>query len=124
VLPNLEMKGFVPFTEAERLFNGARLVLNTSLYEGFPNTFLQAWSRSIPTIAFIDTGSRTSEGHPVYDAVHDVSEASWKVERLMRDDILWQQASQRVFAHYRECHSIDATIDRYERQIALLTQAP
>jgi glycosyltransferase involved in cell wall biosynthesis len=123
-LPNLEMKGFVPFTEAERWFDGARLVLNTSLYEGFPNTFLQAWSRSIPTLAFIDTGSRTAEGHPVYDAVQDVSEASWKVERLMRDDILWREASQRVLAHYRDHHSIDAIIDRYEREIAVLTGTP
>ena len=119
-LPNVEMKGFVPFREAEGWFNGARLVLNTSLYEGFPNTFLQAWSRGVPTVAFIDTGSRTGEGQPVYDAVQDVSEASWKVERLMRDDILWREASQRVHAYYRENHSIDATIDRYEREIALL----
>ena len=119
-LPNVEMKGFVPFAEAEDWFNGARLVLNTSLYEGFPNTFLQAWSRSIPTLAFIDTGSRMPDGQPVYDAVQDVSEASWKVERLMRDDALWREASRRVNAYYRDNHSIDATIDRYEREIALL----
>ena len=96
-------------------------MLNTSAYEGFPNTFLQAWSRGVPTVAFIDTGSRTKEGGPVYDSVRDVSDASWKVERLMRDDILWREASQRVGAFYRDNHSIDATIDRYEREIALLT---
>jgi glycosyltransferase involved in cell wall biosynthesis len=122
-LPNVEMKGFVPFTEAERWFNGARVVLNTSLYEGFPNTFLQAWARAIPTVAFIDTGSRTADGLPVYDSVQDVADASWKVERLMRDDILWRDASQRVQAHYRANHSIDAVIDRYEREIALLASA-
>jgi glycosyltransferase involved in cell wall biosynthesis len=122
-LPNVEMRGFVPFTEAERWFNGARLVLNTSLYEGFPNTFLQAWSRSIPTVAFIDTGSRTPDGSPVYDAVSDVAEASWKVERLMRDDILWREASLRVHGHYRDNHSIDAIIDRYERELLALTGA-
>ena len=119
-LPNVEMKGFVPFAQAEGWFNGARLVLNTSLYEGFPNTFLQAWSRGVPTLAFIDTGSRMPDGQPVYDAVQDVSEASWKVERLMRDDALWREASRRVDTYYRDNHSIDATIDRYEREIALL----
>src|SRR5260221_6343599 len=120
-LPNVEMRGFVPFSEAEGWFNGARLVLNTSLYEGFPNTFLQAWSRGTPTVAFVDTGSRTPDGAPVYDAVRDVAQACWKVERLMRDDILWREASRRVLAYYRGNHSIDATIDRYEREIALLT---
>jgi glycosyltransferase involved in cell wall biosynthesis len=120
-LPNVEMKGFVPFSETERYFNGARIVLNTSLYEGFPNTFLQAWARAIPTVAFIDTGSRTRDGQPVYDSVRDVSDACWKLERLMRDDILWQQASQRVAAHFRDTHSVEAIISRYEREIALLT---
>ena len=62
-----------------------------------------------------------ADGSPVYDAVNDVSEGSWKVERLMRDDILWQQASQRVATHFRERHSIDAIIREYEREIALLT---
>jgi glycosyltransferase involved in cell wall biosynthesis len=120
-LPNVELKGFMPFSEAEELFNGARVFLNTSMYEGFPNTFLQAWSRGVPSVGFVDTGSRTADGMPVYDAVTDVSEGSWKVERLMRDDILWQQASHRVASHYREHHSIDAVIRAYEREIALLT---
>src|ERR1700687_2306021 len=115
-IPNVQVVGFVPFVEAERYFNGARLVLNTSLYEGFPNPFLQAWARGIPTLGFVDTGSRR-DGHPVYDIVTDVSEASWKVERLMRDDILWQHASQRVAAHFRERHSVDAVLERYEREI-------
>lgn len=122
-LPNVEMKGFVPFTEAEQWFNGARVVLNTSLYEGFPNTFLQAWSRAIPTVAFIDTGSRGADGEPVYDAVEDVGEASWRLERLMRDDAHWANASQRVLAHFRSSHSVEAVIDRYEREIAILTGA-
>jgi glycosyltransferase involved in cell wall biosynthesis len=121
-LPNVDMKGFVPFAEAERYFNGARVLLNTSLYEGFPNTFLQAWSRGIPTVAFVDTGSRR-DGQPVYDSVRDMSDACWKLERLMRDDILWQQASNRVLAHFRDTHSVDAIIEKYEREIALVMQA-
>ncbi|HEY2628606.1 MAG TPA: glycosyltransferase family 4 protein [Usitatibacter sp.] len=120
-LPNVEMKGFVPFAEAERLFDGARVVLNTSLYEGFPNTFLQAWARAIPNVAFIDTGSRTKGGEPVYDIARDVSDAIHKVDRLMRDDIHWREASSRVFAHYRDNHAIEAIIDRYEHEIAGLT---
>jgi len=113
-LPNLEVRGFVPFAEAERAFDGARVVLNTSLYEGFPNTFLQAWARGIPTVGFVDTGSRR-DGEPVYDHVSDIAQATWKIERLMRDDVLWRAASERVAAHFRDSHSIDAVLDQYEQ---------
>ena len=118
-IPNLEMKGFVPFTEAEQYFNGARVFLNTSEYEGFPNTFLQAWSRAIPSVAFVDTGSRR-EGELVYDHAKDVGEAGVRLERLMRDDIHWQQMSRRVQDHFRDTHSLDAIVTRYEREIASL----
>jgi glycosyltransferase involved in cell wall biosynthesis len=121
-LPNLELKGFVPLAETEQYFNGARVFLNTSEYEGFPNTFLQAWARGIPSVAFIDTGSRR-DGEPVYDSARDVGEASWKLERLMRDDIQWGLMSQRVQAHFRDNHSIDAIIARYEREFAALMGA-
>jgi glycosyltransferase involved in cell wall biosynthesis len=120
--PNLEIKGFVPLAQTEQYFNGARVFLNTSEYEGFPNTFLQAWARGIPCLGFIDTGSRR-DGEPVYESVADVGEASWKLDRLMRDDIHWQQSSQRCQAFYRETHSVDAIIDRYEREILALAAA-
>jgi len=118
-LPNLEVKGFLPLQETEKIFNGARVFLNTSEYEGFPNTFLQGWARGIPSVGFIDTGSRR-DGEPVYDVAPDVSQATWKLDRLMRDDIHWQQMSQRCQAFFRETHSVDAIIDKYEREILAL----
>jgi len=115
-VPNLELAGFVPYAEVDRYFDGARVLLNTSKFEGFPNTFLQAWARSMPTVSFFDTGSRRG-GEPVYDLVSDISEASWKLDRLMRDDIVWREASQRVLAHFRSCHSVDAIAAKYEHEI-------
>jgi glycosyltransferase involved in cell wall biosynthesis len=117
-IPNLEVRGFVPFAEAERAFDGARLVLNTSSYEGFPNTFLQAWSRGIPTVGFIDTGSRRG-GEPAYDIASDVEDAAARIDRLMSDDAHWRAASQRSAAHFADSHSIDAVLDRYEQVLAV-----
>lgn len=123
-LPNVEYRGFMPFDEADRAFDGARLLLNTSGYEGFPNIFLQAWARGVPTVAFVDTGSRAPDGRPAYDIVEDVREASLRVERLMRDDAEWQQASSRVASHFREHHSLQAVTEIYERELAALARMP
>lgn len=123
-LPNVQYRGFVPYAEADRLFDGARLLVNTSRYEGFPNIFLQAWARGIPTVSFVDTGSRSPDGRPAYDIVDDVREASLKVERLMRDDAEWKGASARVASHFRAHHSLEAVAEIYERELAALARTP
>ena len=118
-LPNMTVRGFVPFAEADRLFDGARVLVNTSTYEGFPNTFLQAWARGVPSVAFVDTGSREN-GKPVYEVASDVDHACAAVDRLMRDDVAWTRASQRVSAHFARVHSVDAVLGLYEREITRL----
>ena len=70
-------------------------------------------------MAFIDTGSRL-DGEPVYESVEGVSQASWKLDRLMRDDIHWQHLSQRCQSFFHQTHSVDAIIDRYERELLAL----
>lgn len=120
-LPNVEYRGFRPYAEADRMFDGARVLLNTSSYEGFPNTFLQAWARGVPTVAFVDIRSRDPQGHPVYDIAGDVDQATRMVDRLMRDDLHWTQSSRRVAAQYHAHHSMEAIVDLFERQVAELT---
>lgn len=118
-IPNVEYKGFLPFAEADRHFDGARVMVNTSEYEGFPNTFLQAWSRGVPTVGFVDTGSRR-DGEPVYAIARDVDDACRQVERLMGEDLHWRAASKRALEHFNEHHSVEAVVGQYEREIAQL----
>jgi hypothetical protein len=53
-LPNVSMPGAVRYTESGEWFDRARIFLNTSSIEGFPNTFLQAWVRGVPVVSFFD----------------------------------------------------------------------
>jgi glycosyltransferase involved in cell wall biosynthesis len=118
-LPNVEFAGFVPFSRVEPYFDRSAVLVNTSSYEGFPNTFLQAWARGMPTVAFVDTGSRL-EGEPVYPVAADARAAAAEIERLMADDGDWRRASRRCREYFSAHHSVQAVVEQYTRLFSAL----
>lgn len=112
-LGNVEMTGFVPFAEVERQFDGASLLVNTSSAEGFPNTFLQAWSRGMPTVSFFEPGARVGtmrvgSSVPTLDAMVE------RVRQLKSDRGEWQVQGQHAAQYVRLHNSIRTVVDRYE----------
>lgn len=53
-LRNVSFVGAIPYQDTSGWFDRSRVHLNTSDYEGFPNTFLQAWARRVPVASFCD----------------------------------------------------------------------
>jgi glycosyltransferase involved in cell wall biosynthesis len=49
--PNLELLGHRPQSEVNQALARASLFVNTSLHEGFPNTFIQAWLRDVAVVS-------------------------------------------------------------------------
>jgi glycosyltransferase involved in cell wall biosynthesis len=49
--PNVHILESISFHEAEKLFREAFVLINTSRFEGFPNTFLQAGKYGIPILS-------------------------------------------------------------------------
>ena len=50
----MTLPGAIRYTDSGAWFDRARIFLNTSSIEGFPNTFLQAWIRGVPVVSFFD----------------------------------------------------------------------
>jgi len=50
-LPNLEYAGGLSPAEVNLRLAQSHLLVNTSQYEGFPNTFIQAWMRELPVLS-------------------------------------------------------------------------
>lgn len=116
-LPNLEFMGFVPFAEADQYFDRAALLVNTSDHEGFPNTFLQAWSRRVPSVALFDTGSRVDGAAP-YALVDSDAALAQCVRRLMDDAPAHRALAELGHSYFQREHSPETTAQRY---LALLT---
>lgn len=109
-IPNLEFLGFLPYAETEPHFDHAAVFVNTSDVEGFPNTFLQAWARGVPTVSYFDP-DLDEEG--VFLKVDAIPQAVSAIERLMSDEGMWRTYSERSKSYFSHHHAIDAIVSRY-----------
>lgn len=109
-VPNVEMTGFLPLAEVETWFDAGRVLVNTSVYEGMPNTFLQAWARGLPAVGTVDVGA------PVQLVAGDVEGLARAVERAFGEPEL----GRRSLEYFRRAHSPAAALERYERLFAEL----
>ena len=93
---NVQFLGFQPLETTERYFDGASLLLSTSAIEGFPNTFLQAWSRGIPTVSSFDPDHRIAENRlgKVFSSADQVDDC---LEPLLRSSVQRRERVQQYF---------------------------
>jgi glycosyltransferase involved in cell wall biosynthesis len=121
-LPNVEMTGFVPFVDVEKHFDDGSLLVNTSDIEGFPNTFLQAWSRGMPTVSFFDPAARWQE-HTVGEVVSSSDDMVGCVRSLMSNEDRWKRNSSVCRDYFIAHHSTACAADAYEAVFARLGAA-
>jgi glycosyltransferase involved in cell wall biosynthesis len=94
-LPNVTMLGAVPYAQTAGLFDRAKVFLNTSSIEGFPNTFLQAWIRGVPVVSFFDPDSlvqRMSLG----SIANSLDEMRESIRDLLANDFDREQIGRRA----------------------------
>ena len=121
-LGNVEATGFLPLARVEPYFDRAHVFVNSSEYEGMPNTFMQAWARGVPTVATVDVGARR-DGELIYKQFERVEEAAEEIERLFQDRLHWQRASTRVREYFESTHSATEVLARYSRVFEALVGA-
>ena len=93
-LPNLRFLGPVPYHEVNGHYERARVFVNTSDSEGFPNSYLQAWRRGTPSVAFFDPDAVIAR-HGLGAAVPDDDAMAAEVARLATQHEPWAAAHRR-----------------------------
>lgn len=96
-LPNVTMTGPVSYEVAGEWFDRSRLHLNTSDYEGFPNTFLQAWVRRLPVVSFFDPDG-VIQTRKLGRRSRDIQDMQTGIEQLLSDSVEYAEIGDRAHA--------------------------
>lgn len=121
-ITNLEFLGFVPFARVEEHFDAASVLVNTSESEGFPNAFLQAWARGVPTVAFVDSGARAG-GRRVGRRVGSFEAMVARVSSWLANDAGRAQEGRWCRAYVAANHAPARVLELYERIFMELTRS-
>jgi glycosyltransferase involved in cell wall biosynthesis len=122
-IPNLHFHGQVPYHDVNAFYERARVFVNTSETEGFPNSYLQAWRRGTPVVTFFDP-DRVIARHGLGLAVDTLGEMARDVARLASDREAWAHASERSLRYVQARHGDDLVLAPYLQALTPQPTAP
>ncbi|MGH8604227.1 MAG: glycosyltransferase, partial [Gammaproteobacteria bacterium] len=116
--PNIEFLGQAAPQKTLQIIADAAMLLSTSDQEGFPNTFLEAWSSGTPVISLKIDPDHIIERQELGTVPGNIERATADIMALMespqrRDEIA---ASSRLYI--AEAHSEAAVVAVFEKAIA------
>lgn len=112
-LPNVSFEGFVPPDQIDRYYRYAVALVNTSAYEGFPNTFLEAWRYGVPVVSleYSLDGVLTDEGVGYHAGTMDNLERT--IAELWNDREQVADTGQRGREYVQTHYTMDAIYEKY-----------
>lgn len=109
---NVSFHGYLSYGDASELYGRARLLVNTSDVEGFPNSYLQAWIRGVPVVTLIDPdGVIEREGLGV--AAPSTAQIPAAIRHLLSNAAALRAASDRCRAFMAREHGEDRVLSAY-----------
>mgnify|MGYP000271258394 CR=1 FL=1 len=103
----------VPPDQIHQYFSRSIALINTSRYEGFPNTFLEAWRYGTPVLSLEIDIRRFLDGEPVGYADGDLSTLVDSVRELNERLAERKTLGGRVEDCFEKRYTIEAVADRY-----------
>jgi glycosyltransferase involved in cell wall biosynthesis len=116
-LPNLDFLGALPLNDINKLLRQSKLLVCTSEFEGFPNTFLQAFANDVPVISTVDpSGILTNYnlGHHILNE----SELFQSTNMLIENTSLHEQCQMNIKKYFVAHHDADMAFYKVMNLIA------
>jgi len=104
---NLKFIRFVPFNKIDKYFLQAKIFVNTSTMEGFPNTFIQAAKNGVPIISLdVNPNNFITKYKCGYHCAGDFNKMVRYINFLSRNEKLYRELSLNAYNYAKENHDI------------------
>lgn len=122
-LKNLKLIDRVPFFEINKYFSQAVIFVNTSLHEGFPNTFVQAAVHRTPIVSFkVDPDSIFRKHQIGFCANSDYKNLKQQIKILLKNSRLRKQIAENAFEYMKANHDIKKSVNSLTRVMKSLSR--
>lgn len=111
-MANVRVLGSLTHAAVLGLLDETLCLCCTSEIEGFPNTFVEGWSRAVPTLSTFDPDG-VIERHGLGAIAVGADDLPVRLRCLLGPGE-WNRASTNAYRYYRDAHTIDATLPRLE----------
>jgi glycosyltransferase involved in cell wall biosynthesis len=110
---NLKFLGKIPFEETQSWFSKAFLLVNTSVKEGFPNTFIQAWLNKVPVVTLGVDPNNTIKNNHIGMVATSISELVDIIKKLEIESELYSKMAEDSFNYAKNNHSIEKSLTHF-----------
>lgn len=118
-LPNITVHRGISDASLDEQYRLADLLVSTSIVEGVPTTFLEAWARGLPVVSTVDPdGVIATRGLGIVATPENVADS---VRAVLQQDAA--ALARRIRTHYVATHTVDAYVSNFEQLFESVTRA-
>lgn len=121
-IPNVTVMGRVAREMMPKVYGEASCLILTSSHEGFPNTFLEAWSHGLPVLSTVDPDRLISE-EGLGVVASDRDSLVKGIRSYVEDSNRWIQASRNARSYYLAHHTVEETMRRFKETFLQLLRS-
>ncbi len=105
---NLRLLEFVPFKNIDYYFQRAKIFINTSISEGFPNTFIQALKNMVPIISLnVDPDNFLVDNEFGFNCYNNFDEMEQRLKELLESNDIYDYYSNNGYNFVLKNHNIE-----------------
>lgn len=105
-IPNLDFLGPQSLNDVNALLSNSKLLVCTSEFEGFPNTFLQAWAYEVPVVSTVNPNGCITE-FGLGRMVENETQLLEAVNELLTSDDTYNQCQRNIKAYFMAHHDAE-----------------